>query len=90
MQTTLKKATNLLIPNDEKHSTLLYYVKQALIRTGNQSAILKEGEIVEVQYKDVTISFMWDNISAVNNTTNEYTDIMNCENAAKVFLKGEY
>lgn len=90
MQTTLKKAVQLLIPNDEKHDIFRYYVKQALIRTGNQGTVLREGEVVEVTRNDVTISFMWDNISAVNNITHEYADIMNCENATKVFLKGDY
>ena len=82
---TLKNATNKLCIPLKDLSVFRFYIKRALFRTGNLNTILKEGEVVEIQCEDVTISFTWDMISAVNNITHEYVDLMTYWNVLKVF-----
>lgn len=63
------------------------YIHQALRDTNNKYTKLQEGEVIEVQWQDVTISFTWDMISAVNNISNDYCDIIDAKNVFKVFTR---
>lgn len=85
MKTTLKKAVQLLCSNNEKLSLFKYYLKRSLHNTESGNIVLEEGEVIEIQDGFVTISFTWDMISAVNNITNKYVDLMTPENAFEVF-----
>ena len=85
MEVTLKKAVKLFCENDESLSTFKYYLKNSLRKTQSGDVILKEGEIIEVQDENITITFTWDMISAVNNITNKYVDLTTPENAYDVF-----
>lgn len=81
----LKQAVNKFCGNDERLSTLKYYLKNSLRDTQSGDIVLEEGEVIEIQYGFVTISFTWDMISAVNNITNKYVDLTTPENAFDVF-----
>lgn len=85
MNTTLKKAVQVFCGNDKKLSLLKYYLKMSLHNTGSGNLVLEEGEVIEIQDGFVTISFTWDMISAVNNLTNKYVDLITPENASEVF-----
>lgn len=85
MKTTLKKAVQKFCGDDEKLKLLKYYLKRSLHNTGSGNLVLEEGEVIEIQDGFVTISFTWDMISAVNNLTNKYVDLMTPENAFDVF-----
>lgn len=85
MKVTLKKAVQLLCGTDKKLNLLKYYLKCSLNNTGNGNLELEEGEVIEIQDGFVTISFTWDMISAVNNLTNKYVDLLTPENAFEVF-----
>ena len=82
---TLKKAVQIFCANDRKLSTFKYYLKRSLKNTGSQDLELVEGEVIEIQDGFVTICFSWDMISAVNNITHKYCDIINPESAFEVF-----
>lgn len=85
MEITLKKAVQAFCKDDEKLRLLKYYLKRSLHNTGSGNLVLREGEVIEIQDGFVTISFTWDMISAVNNLTNKYVDLMTPENAFDVF-----
>ena len=85
MEITLKKAVQKFCGDDEKLKLLKYYLKRSLHNTGSGNLVLEEGEVIEIQDGFVTISFTWDMISAVNNITNKYVDLMTPENAFDVF-----
>lgn len=82
---TLKKAVELFCGNEMEFAVFKNYLKKALDITENNDTILEEGEVVEIQFGIVTISFTWDMISAVNNITNEYVDLTTPERAIRVF-----
>lgn len=85
MEITLKKAVQTFCGDDEKLRLLKYYLKRSLHNTGSGNLVLREGEVIEIQDGFVTISFTWDMISAVNNITNKYVDLITPENAFDVF-----
>lgn len=85
MEITLKKSVDLLCGNKKELKTLKYYLKRSLQNTKSQNIILREGEVIEIQDGFVTISFTWDMISAVNNITNKYVDLLSPQNAFYVF-----
>lgn len=85
MKVTLKKAVQLLCSDKEELKLLKYYLKRSLQNTGTQNIELEEGEVIEIQDGLVTISFTWDMISAVNNLTNKYVDLLTPQNAFDVF-----
>lgn len=85
MKTTLKKAVNVMCGDNKDFSLFKYYLKRSLHNTGSGNIVLEEGEVIEIQDGFVTISFTWDMISAVNNFTNKYVDLMTPENAFEVF-----
>lgn len=85
MKITLKKLVNELLGNKKELQTYKYYLKRTLQYNNYQNIVLYKGEVVEVQDGVVTISFSWDNISAVNNLTNLYVDIHMPDNAFNVF-----
>ena len=85
MEVTLKKAVHLMCGNDKRLSLFKYYLKRSLRNVGCGNLVLREGEIVEFQDGFVSIVFTWDMISAVNNLTNEYVDLINPEKAFEVF-----
>lgn len=85
MDITLKKAVDLLCGDYKNTQTFKFYLRRALRDTGTSKEVLKEGEVIEVQYGYVTISFTWDMISAVNNITNKYVDLTCPEFAFEVF-----
>ena len=72
MKTTLKNAVDKLCSNP----TLWQVLHDILMDTISEDLILEEGEAVEVQTGDITISFTWDMISAVDNKTNDFVDLM--------------
>lgn len=72
MNTTLKNAVDKLCSNP----TLWQTLGDVLMDTENEDTILEEGEVVEVQAGNITISFTWDMITAVNNKTNNCIDLM--------------
>lgn len=85
MEITLKQAVNKLLGNDKKLSAFKYYLKNSLRNTENNNTILKEGEVIEIQDGFVTIVFTWDNISAINNITHKYVDLISNTSAYEVF-----
>lgn len=85
MNITLKKAVNLFCGDDKSLSLFKYYIKRSLHNTGSGNLVLEEGEVIEIQDGFVTISFTWEMISAVNNITNKYVDLITPENAFDVF-----
>ena len=64
---TLKKAVKVLCQNNK---ALAYYLKQFLHESLHADDILTEGEVVEVTYNNITVSFTWDYITCVDNLTN--------------------
>ena len=85
MEITLKKAVQTFCGNDKKLSMFKYYLKRSLHNTVYGNLVLREGEVVEIQDGVVTISFTWEMISAVNNLTGKYVDLITPENAFDVF-----
>lgn len=72
MKTTLVNAVDKLCTNP----TLWQALRDILMDTNSEDAVLEEGQAVEVQVGDITISFTWDMISAVDNRTNDFIDLM--------------
>lgn len=72
MNTTLKNAVDKLCSNP----TLWQVLRDILMDTGSEYLILEEGEVIEVQSGDITISFTWDMITAVDNKTNRCIDLI--------------
>lgn len=64
---TLKKAVKVLCQNNK---ALAYYLKQFLRESVHADDVLIEGEVVEITYNDITVSFTWDYITCVDNLTN--------------------
>lgn len=64
---TLKKAVKVLCQNNK---ALAYHLKQFLRESLHGDDILVEGEVVEVTYNNITVSFTWDYITCVDNLTN--------------------
>ncbi len=75
MKATLKQVVNELCGNDPKTRLFKYYLRRSLHNTESSKLILEEIGVQEIQDGFVTISFTWDNISAVNNLTNAYVDL---------------
>ena len=80
MRTTLVNAVDSLCSNP----TLWQALRDILMDTNNEDAILEEGQAVEVQAGDITISFTWDMITAVNNKTNDCIDLMSVKTDIEV------
>lgn len=85
MKMTLKKIVQIFCAKDRTLSTFKYFLKRSLKNTGMQDFELVEGGAIEIQDGFVTICFSWDMISAVNNITHKYCDLINPENAFDVF-----
>lgn len=89
MKVTFKQAVNKMCGDEERLSTFKFHLKQALRRTESGNLILREGDVAEIQDGLVTISLTWENISAINNITGAYCDLIYPEDADKVFNQGE-
>lgn len=76
MKVTLKKAVKLMTAHLGEKSPYRLFLLQALRDTENEKLVLREGEVVEIQYDEITICFSWENISAFNNITSNYCDVM--------------
>ena len=72
MNTTLKNAVDKLCTNP----TLWNILIDILQDLEQEDTILEEGDAVEIQYRDITISFTWEMITAVDNRTNEFVDLI--------------
>ena len=64
---SLKKVVKVLCQNNK---ALAYYLKQFLRESLHADDVLTEGEVVEITYNDITVSFTWDYITCVDNLTN--------------------
>ena len=80
MKTTLVNAVDKLCDNP----TLWQALRDILMDTNNEDAILEEGQAVEVQVGVITISFTWDMITVVNNKTNDCIDLMSMKTDIEV------
>ena len=85
MRISLKKAVDKLFESVPNAETFKYFVKRTLQQRGYGRVMLEEGQVIEIQDGFVTVVFTWDMISAVNNLTNEYVDLLSPRNAFKVF-----
>ena len=72
MKTTLINAVDKMC----KNPTLWQVLRDILMDTDSEDIILEETEVVELQVGDITISFTWDMITAVNNKTNRCIDLI--------------
>lgn len=75
MKRQLKTVVNKLTQNNENKKYLRYYLLQILYSRSNEKLWLIEGEAIEITYNDITVSFTWDMISAVNGKTNKWLDL---------------
>lgn len=80
MNTTLKNAVDKLCSNPTLWNVLIDILQD----TGNEDTILEEGEAIELQSGAITISFTWDMISAVDNRTNDFVDLMTMKTEEEV------
>lgn len=64
---SLKKAVEVLCQNNK---ALAYHLKQFLRESLHGDDILTEGEVLEITYNYITVSFTWDYITCVDNLTN--------------------
>lgn len=78
MKRQLKTVVNKLVNKHKKE--LRYYLLEILYKTKNEKLWLIEGEVIEITYNSITVSFTWDMISAVNNKTNEFIDLISIPN----------
>lgn len=86
MKTTLYKAVTMLSKNNSALQKELYDI---LDYTDTENIILEEGGVVEIQVGEITISFTWDMITAVNNITNDFIDLtsIKTDNEVSDFFK---
>lgn len=82
MKVTLKTAVKKMINKNTKE--LRYYLLTFLHESGNEKIWLREFEVIEITYKDITINFSWEMINAVNCKTNEYIDLISIKNVDEV------
>lgn len=83
---TLYQATEQLISN----LALRSFVKSMLIRSGDSTSWLYEEEPNEVHIMGLTISFSWDYITIVNETTNEVVHTTSSCQEVKDFIYNYY
>ena len=72
MKRQLKTVVNIFTKNNRY---LRYYLLQILYSRANERIWLREGEVIEIKYNNITVNFTWEMISAVNCKTNKYIDI---------------
>lgn len=87
MKKELKKIA-LEVLEHPRNRCLLFYVKKALNISGYSKYKIDEFEHFEFSVENITFVISWDNISALNNTNNEYVDIHCIDNCFKVFFGG--
>lgn len=78
LKTAVKKMVN------RKAKELKYYLINIIHKTHNDKTWLREGEVIEITYKNITVSFTWEMISAVNCKTNKYIDLISIKNVDEV------
>lgn len=82
MKVKLKTAVKKLVDKNAKE--LKYYLLKILKESLNEDIWLREGEVIEISYKDITVSFTWEMISAVKCNTNEYIDLISIKDTDEV------
>jgi hypothetical protein len=82
MKVQLKTAVKKMV--DKNARELRYYLLALLKESDNERIWLREGEVVEITYKDITVSFTWEMISVVNCKTNKYIDLISIKNVDEV------
>lgn len=85
MEVTLKEAVNMFCGNYKVFKVFKYYLLRLLKASETEDIVLREGETVEITFDLVTVCFTWEMISAVNNITHEYVDLLTPEKAFDVF-----
>lgn len=82
MKVQLKTAVKKMVNKNAKE--LRYYLLAFLYGNANERIWLREGEVVEITYKNITVSFTWEMISAVNCKTNKYIDLISIKDVEEV------
>lgn len=82
MKRKLKTVVSKMINKNMKE--LKYYLNSILTLTKNKDTFLVEGEVIEINYKDITISFTWEDITFVNCKTNKCFDIISIKDIDEI------
>lgn len=77
----MKRQLKTIVNVFTKHNKYLrYYLLQILYSTANERIWLRDDEVIEITYNDITVNFTWEMISAVNCKTNQYVDLITMHN----------